>query len=177
MNPSGPEHSVCQEKNYAKLHKEHGRSIRNFIYYKCGDLEQAEDIVQEAYIKLWENCKNIVIEKAKSFLYTVAQRLFINDVRHKKVELNFIKGKNTEKNNQDPSFIFMEDEFKERLEKAISDLPEKQREVFLMNRIDKMSYEEIATLLEISVKAVEKRMHNALGTLKDRIKELNYHKI
>jgi RNA polymerase sigma factor (sigma-70 family) len=177
MNISEFPGSVCEEKNYQKLHKEHGRSIRNFIYYKCGSLEQAEDIVQEAYIKLWENCKNIVMEKAKSFLYTVAQRLFINQVRHQKVELHFIKENSTPKLSEDPSYILREKEFRQELEKAISGLSEKQREVFLMHRIDKMSYEEIAAALEISVKAVEKRMHQALSALKEKVKELKLYKI
>jgi RNA polymerase sigma-70 factor (family 1) len=177
MNISDLSGSVCEEKNYQRIHKEHGRSIRNFIYYKCGSLEQAEDIVQEAYIKLWENCKNIVMEKARSFLYTVAQRLFINQIRHQKVELNFIKGNSSTQTSEDPSYILIEKEFKKELEKAISELPEKQREVFLMHRIDKMSYEEIATALEISVKAVEKRMHLALQVLKEKIKELKLYKI
>jgi RNA polymerase sigma factor (sigma-70 family) len=177
MTTSELDNSVCEENNYQRIHERYGKNIRNFIYYKCGNLEQAEDIVQEAYIKLWENCKNIVMEKAKSFLYTVAQRLFINQVRHEKVELSFVKEKRSSRNNEDPSYLLREKEFKERLEKVISELPEKQREVFLMNRIDKMSYEEISISLEISVKAVEKRMHNALFTLKDRIKELSIYKI
>ena len=49
---------------------------------------------------------------------------------------------------------------------AIADLPENQRIVFLMNRLDKKTYKEIAELLDISVKAVEKRMHKALKELR-----------
>ena len=52
---------------------------------------------------------------------------------------------------------------------AISDLPEKQKEVFLLSRIEKMKYREIAEMLEISVKAVEKRMHLALLEMKEKI--------
>ena len=65
-----------------------------------------------------------------------------------------------------------EDEFKTRLEQAISELVPTQREVFLMNRIDKKKYSEIAEELEISVKAVEKRMGKALKILRSKIKEL-----
>ena len=50
---------------------------------------------------------------------------------------------------------------------AISDLPEGQREVFLLNRIDKKTYKEIAEMLDISVKAVEKRMNLALQDLRN----------
>ena len=71
----------------------------------------------------------------------------------------------------------MEDEFKDKLEMAISNLSEKQREVFLMNRIDKMTFGEIALEFEISVKAVEKRMGIALRTLKEDVEELRLFKI
>ena len=72
-------------------------------------------------------------------------------------------------NNQDPQFLMEEQEFKRRLEDAISQLPEGQRVVFLMNRIDKKKYRVIAEELDISVKAVEKRMHLALKTLREQI--------
>lgn len=176
MNVPDPLNSVCEEENYRKLHKEHAMRIRNSIYYKCGDLEQAEDIVQEAYVRLWENCKNVILGKAAGFLYTVAQRLFLNQVRHKKVQLNFFKEAATTRVSEDPYAVLREKEFRQVLEKAIAELPEKQRVVFLMNRIDKISFEETAKTLGISVKAVEKRMHNALATLRKKIKELNCYK-
>ena len=63
----------------------------------------------------------------------------------------------------------LEKEFMEKLESTIDNLPEKQREVFLMNRIEKMKYKEIALHLDISVKAVEKRMHQALVVMRKEI--------
>jgi RNA polymerase sigma-70 factor (ECF subfamily) len=62
-------------------------------------------------------------------------------------------------------------EFKVKLEQAINDLPDGQREAFLMHRIDQMTYKEIAERLEISVKAVEKRIHKALVKLRGKLKE------
>jgi RNA polymerase sigma-70 factor (ECF subfamily) len=63
----------------------------------------------------------------------------------------------------------LEKEFMEKLESTIDNLPEKQREVFLMNRIEKKKYKEIAICLNISVKAVEKRMHQALVVMRKEI--------
>ncbi|MBX2818016.1 MAG: sigma-70 family RNA polymerase sigma factor, partial [Saprospiraceae bacterium] len=65
-----------------------------------------------------------------------------------------------------PEFLLEEKEFKRLLEDAISALPEGQRAVFLLNRIDKKTYREIAEDLSISAKAVEKRMHKALASLR-----------
>ena len=74
--------------------------------------------------------------------------------------------------NQNPEYLLEEEEFKEKLQNAIASLTEAQREVFLMNRIDGKKYWEIAELLGISQKAVEKRMSSALKTLKAQIENI-----
>jgi len=126
----------------------------------------AEDLSQDAFIKLWENCKKVTVEKAKPYLFTIANNLFINKVNHQKVVLKFTSSAKSKTDQSDPLFILEKNEFKIRLEKAIAALPEIQRVVFLMNRIDQKKYREIAEELGISVKAVEKRMHGALATLR-----------
>ena len=164
--------SVCEEKNYKILFEEHSKSLFNFIYYKCGDLEQAEDVVQEAFIKLWNNCSNVIYEKAKSFLFTVARNLFLNEVAHKKIVLQHKSNLPPDRTNESPEFLMEEQEFMVKLKKTIADLPEKQREVFLLSRIDKKKYSEISEMLGITVKAVEKRMSQALNILREKISNI-----
>ena len=158
--------NVCQEQVFKSIFLEQAKGLRNFMYYKTGNLAQAEDLVQDAFGKLWENCAKVTFEKARSFLFTVANNLFLNQVEHQKVVLKFEKRGHSQKSNVDPQFLMEEEEFRKRLETAISNLPEGQRVVFLMNRIDKKKYREIAEELNISVKAVEKRMHKALMALR-----------
>ena len=62
-----------------------------------------------------------------------------------------------------------ENEFKEKLDNALNALPENQRITFLLHRIDGKKYAEIAELEGVSVKAIEKRMHLALKSLRERI--------
>ena len=146
--------------------------LRNYLYYKSGNQQLAEDLTHDAFSKLWENCAKVVFDKAKTYVYTIGKNLFYNQVKRKKVILKFEKSKASDQDHQDPQFILEEREFQLKLEKAISNLPENQREVFLMNRIDKMKYREIAEALNISVKAVEKRMHKALKSLKEIYKNI-----
>lgn len=169
--------STCEEHNYQKVYHDNAQKLRNFIYYKCGDLEKAEDIVHEAYIKLWENCKKIVLEKVRAFLYTTANRLFLNQEAHQKVALRFEKDSQSNLASNDPQYELEEKEFKSQLEAAISNLPETQREVFLLNRIDKMSFQEIAELQGVSISAVHKKMYKAMGKLKDQVEILKNIKI
>lgn len=158
--------SICEEEVFRSVFIEQAKPLRNFIYYKSGDLATAEDLVQDAFSKLWENCAKVPIEKAKSYLFTIANNLFLNKVNHRKVVLKFEQREQRRQDDQTPEYLLESKEFKQKLEQAISDLPEVQRIVFLMNRIDKKKYREIAEELNISVKAVEKRMHNALKELR-----------
>ena len=164
--------NICQEKVFQSIFVEQAERLRNFLYYKTGNLQQAEDLMQDAFGKLWENCAKVLLEKAKSFLFTVANNLFLNQVEHQKVVLKFEKRGHSQQSNLTPQFLLEEAEFKKRLENAISALPEGQRVVFLMNRIDKKKYREIAKELAISVKAVEKRMHKALAALRKIYKKV-----
>lgn len=157
---------VCEDEVYKTIFYEHAEGIRNFIFYKSGNLALAEDVVQDAFGKLWENCSKVPFSKAKSYLFTTANRLFLNKVNHQKVVLKFKNTPQEDQNNETPQFLMEEEEFRIRLENAISALTEEQRVVFLMNRIDKKKYKEIAEELGISVKAVEKRMHKALTVLR-----------
>jgi len=161
--------SVCQEHIYSKIYTEHSKSIWNFIFFKCGNQDEADDLVQEAFIKLWQNCAKVPQEKAKSFLYTVVNNTFLNVVAHKKVILKHQNQFQHHNNDQSPQYIMEENEFKEKLQKAIGNLTEGQRTAFLLNRIEGKKYREIAEILEISVKAVEKRMSLALKSLRSEI--------
>lgn len=164
--------SICKEEVFKSVFLEHANGLRNFLYYKTGNLQQAEDLTQDAFGKLWENCAKVAKEKARSFLFTVSKNLFLNQVEHQKVVLKFENIGHTQKDNLTPQFLIEQEEFRKRLETAISNLPEGQRIVFLMNRIDKKKYREIAEELEISIKAVEKRMHNALNVLRKIYKKI-----
>jgi RNA polymerase sigma-70 factor (family 1) len=171
--------NICAEQTFQKVHLDHGNALRNFLYYKLGDLERARDIAQDAFIKLWNNCQTVSLVKAKSYLFTVANRLFLDDTAHQKVSLKFQKHAQASGQlmGSDPEKVYRENEFKEQLEEAISGLPEKQRVVFLMSRIDKMSNQQIADTLEVSIKTVEKHITNSLKNLRDTLDELKDFKI
>lgn len=162
----------CDEKNFSDFFLNHSKLLHNYIFYKCGDLDLASDIVQEAFLKFWENCQKIISGKAKSYLFTIANNLFLNDYSKKKVALSFVKIPKKNYTNENPEFLLEEKEFSAKLEKALSKLSESQRIAFLMNRIDGKKYKEIAEILNISVKAVEKRIHNALLNLRKEIENI-----
>lgn len=141
-----------------------------YIYYRSGNGELATDIAQEVFIKVWEKQFDYHPNKIKSLLYKIGLDIYISHYRKVKVEtkyLNEIKFNFTEGVSTN-SLEYQE--LKTLYEKTLANLPEKQREVFLMSRLEELTYKEIAERLEIGVKAVEKRMSLALGVLKKAIK-------
>lgn len=162
--------NICEEKLFSTLFQKYSKSLHDFLYYKYGNHLHPEDKVQEAFIKLWDNCKNVSIDKAKSFLFTVASNSVLNDIKHNKVVLNYQKVKPTkEHTNESPEFIMEENEYLKKYQKALSNLTNGQREAFLLNRIERKKHKEIASMLGISVKGVEKRLYGALKTLRKEI--------
>lgn len=157
---------ICEQAVFKKLFWTYARPLRNFLYYKCGDAAMAEDLVQEAYLRMWKVCQKVSYDKAKAFLFRVANNLFLDEIKHRQVVAKYQINVAEPVQNFTPQEALEENEFRERLEQAIAQLPAKSREVFLLNRLEGMKYKEIALLLNISVKAVEKRMHKALLELR-----------
>lgn len=146
---------------------EYSDRIFRFLYYKSGNEGLSQDLAQEAFLRTWKNCKQVTLDKAKSYLFTIANNLFLDEVKHQKVVRKFqLAAPPKSSTRKDGQYLMEEQEFKAKLEDAIAQLPEGQRLVFLMNRIEKMKYKDIAELLDISVKAVEKRMSLALKSLR-----------
>lgn len=160
---------ICQEKVFTSIFKDNSKTVFNYIYYKFGNEEKANDAVQEAFVKLWENCAKVTPEKAKAFLFTVANNLYLNVIKSEKVRLRYANQHADALNPESPEYVLEEKQFKQKLDDALNALPENQRTTFLLNRINGKKYSEIAQMEGVSVKAIEKRMHLALKSLREKI--------
>ncbi|MBW2962174.1 RNA polymerase sigma factor [Mesonia aestuariivivens] len=164
--------NVCEEHLFNKIYNNHATHLYNFLYYKFGDQLHPQDKVQEAFIKLWKKCKDVPPTKAKSFLFTIANNLMLNEFNHQKVVLKYQKTQTQKINHQDPQFLVEEKEYLEKFQLALSKLTEAQRVTFMMNRTEGKKHKEIAEILGISRKAVEKRIYSALKKLREDLKEI-----
>ena len=133
----------------------------------------ATDIAQDSFMKIWEKNLEYNENQIKGLLYKISKELWISQYRKldsaRKFELNLTY----EDERITPEDLLEYDELRVKYEEVLSILPENQREVFLMSRMEDLTYKEIADRLDISVKAIEKRMSLALRTLR---KELKYGK-
>ena len=161
---------VCDEVTFKKIFKENFKPLRNYFYYKYGDYEKSKDMMQDSFIKLWNNCKDVPYDKAKGYVFTLARNSFINELKRGQM---IQKHKNNTPKKilhvESPHYVLEEKEFLDKINEAISSLPDKNREVFLLNRIDEKTYREIAEMFDVSIKTIEKWMHDALVIMREKI--------
>ena len=143
--------------------------IRNYLYYLSGNMELAEDLVQDTFVQLWEKRDILREETLRAFLFKIAKNAFYKDIRRRNYDLKFKSGWFERIENESPEYIIEMRQFDSKLQKTIASLPEKCRAVYLMNRMDDMTYSQIAQNLHVSVKAVEKQMSKAISIIRDKM--------
>ena len=156
------------ENLYIDTFNTYAKKLESFLYRRYGNLERAKDVVQESFMKLWINRSAIDANKIKSYLYQIANNTYINVLKHETVVLKHKKevtATHTTVAEITPE-LSDDQEFLNLLHKAIENLTEKQKYIFIMNRMEGLTYVEIADYLEVSVKTVEKHMHHALKNIK-----------
>lgn len=145
--------------------------VRRYVFYRSGDDDTATDIAQDTFLRIWEKQIEINPKTAKGLLFKIASDLFISKYRREKVAFNFMNNFQANEKSLTPEDELNYNELTKAYEAALKSMPEKQRVVFLMNRIDELKYKEIADQLGLSVKAIEKRMSQALDHLRIHLKD------
>lgn len=145
-------------------------TIRSFIFYRCGDVDAASDMAQDVFMKIWEKRDQIDTSQIKALLYKIANDMVISNYRKNTTRIDYEQSMTTQEQSQlSPEEELNFQELSASYAKALEQMPEIQRVVFLMNRNDEMKYKEIAECLQLSVKAVEKRMSGALQYLRTQL--------
>lgn len=140
-----------------------------FAYSFTHELSSAEDIVQETFVKLWEDHEKLIVTVSlKSILLKTIQNKCIDWHRHKKIVNNHCSYiiDNSPLYEYDTDNYVLRSDLELRIEMAITNLPEKFKEAFEMNRFEGLKYKEIATKLNVSIRTVEVRISKALGLLR-----------
>ena len=144
--------------------------IRRYLYYRCGDTDISTDLAQETFMRVWEKQMDLLPGKDTGLLYKIAGNLFVSHMRREKLRREAPGLIRFEQRDSNPEDELQYKELQEKYEKALAKLSKAQRIAFLMSRTEELSYQEIATRLSISVKAVEKRITGALSRLRKELK-------
>lgn len=156
------------------LFRSHFAGMCYFAQKYVKDLDAAKEIVQDAFIGLWEKRETIDMERpVKSYLAMVIHNKCTNYLRDNRKFNRYIL--DIEGLLDIPEYeeadSMVENELKAKIDSAIGELPEKCRAIFVMNRYENLKYLEIADKLQISVKTVESQMSKALQHLRIRLAE------
>lgn len=136
--------------------------------------DQAEEVVQELFIRIWENRKTIEVDKSvKAYLYRSTYNRSVNALRSLKKFEVVEEEKISEKSYQCADNDILYFELEVRLFEIIDSFSEKQRNVFIMKRFDNRSYKEIAAELSMSERMVEKYLSKSLSALRQALNEYN----
>lgn len=162
-------------EEFTRLFKQFYEPLYFFAGRFVWDKASAENIVQDFFVKLWERRDSLEITTSlKSYMYTSIKNLSLNFIK-KENHFSAIEEEETVLENQkNPVEILEENELGESIHKAISELPDKCREIFMMCRFDDLSYQEIAEIQNISVNTVKTQLQRAMKILSNKLSHIKF---
>lgn len=137
------------------------------------EMEDAEEIVQDTLLWLWENREVLIIDTSLSaYLFKMAHRKSLNKLTQQDVinRVNAFFYEKMQETLEDTDYYQIE-ELSKRIKNAVNTLPPSYREAFIMHRFKHMSYKEIAIELNVSHKTIDYRIQQALKQLKIDFKD------
>jgi RNA polymerase sigma-70 factor, ECF subfamily len=165
---------IFNEQTLKTLFNDHFIDLCRFAVSYVKQDEVAKEIVQDAFVSLWEKRNSIDLSKpVKSYLSSTVRNKCLNHLRdNKKFSSDLLAlEKLSEDAGYDQPDKLIEKEMTEKIAAGIAELPEKCREIFVLNRYENLRYQQIADKLQISVKTVETQMSKALQHMRIRLAE------
>jgi RNA polymerase sigma-70 factor, ECF subfamily len=160
---------TTDKDRFEQIYSDHYELLCRCAYKILGDHEACRDIVQEVFITIWNNRnKWNQIKSFKPYLLSSVYNRSIDSYHQQKKTIQLQKTHYelpADRDHKDPEYI----ELELQVSKAITQLPEKCRQIFLLKREEDLTYKEIAEQLGISVKTVENQMGIALKKIKEHL--------
>ena len=166
------------EKAFEALIERHRHAVIGTVAKMLGNASEAEDIAQQVFIRIWKSAPRYK-RKAKftTFLFTITRNLVFNESRKKsrKKEYSIDEREDDfhlqtpDTQSESPDDGLLNKELRSAVDKAIANLPEKQRLAVILRRYEGMPYEEIADVLNLSVSAVKSQLFRARNALRESL--------
>lgn len=158
---------------FYNLYERYCRRLHGFVLRYIKQNEDAEEIVQEVFVKIWESRNKIdAYSSFEAFLFTIAYNTTISLLRkrtNEKKYLEHLKSLQLPDNSPDLIDEIQFNELNDRVQTLLSELTPRQKEIFQLSREEGLTHDEIAKKLDISVNTVKKHMSNTLTFLKSQI--------
>jgi len=158
---------------FYNLYERYCRRLYGFVIRYVKQKEDAEEIVQEVFVKIWESRNKIYdYSSFESFLFTIAYNTTISLLRKRTIETKYLDHlKSLQQPDISPDLIdeIHFNELNDRVHSLLNELTPRQKEIFQLSREEGLSHDEIAIKLDISVNTVKKHIANTLAFLKSQI--------
>lgn len=156
------------QKEYNHCVDLHSKNIFRFIVKSIGDRDLASDIVQEAFIKLWEKHEEVEFEKAKSYLFTSAYHKMIDIIRRNKKNSDIdISEASFESNLSQQHYSMQSFDTKKIIQEALEKLPEIQKQMVILRDYEGYSYQEIGEITQLNESQVKVYIYRARLAMKN----------
>jgi len=143
----------------------------NLIYRMLGDQNEAEDLVQETFLRVWTHRQDYDFSYCLStWIYTIALNLAKNELRKRRKFKFFSLLDMSEKGIEIPDPKLGPSALGHMLEGAIAKLPVTYKEAFMLRDVEQLPYEEVAQILGVPLGTVKSRVNRARAVLKDELK-------
>ncbi len=148
------------------LYVKYAPKVRYFAFGILKDKEDAEDIIQDVFLKIWKNRKKeSKVISEESYIIVMAKNMIMNLLKKRKRHFGYVEFTMTTHTMYEQENVTASD-LLEKIEKSISEMPKQRREVFEKSRFQEKTYKEISVETGISPKTVQYHISNALSTLK-----------
>ena len=158
---------------FYNLYERYCRRLHGFVLRYIKQEEDAEEIVQEVFVKIWESRNKIdAYSSFEAFLFTIAYNTTISLLRKRTNEKKYLEHiKSLQQLSNSPNLIdeVYFNELNDRVQSLLNELTVRQKEIFQLSREEGLTHDEIAKKLDISVNTVKKHMTNTLAFLKQQI--------
>jgi RNA polymerase sigma-70 factor, ECF subfamily len=166
---------IGDEQAFELLFRKYYVSLCVFANKYFNDPEEAREVVQEVFTKIWNGRKDLDLDESLNhYLFKSVSNLCINKLRRRKVESRYAEiYKQVYLNSVEisPYESLVASELKDKIASALNKIPPRCRTIFDLSRVEGLAYNEIAKTLNISVKTVETQMSKALSRLRYELKE------
>lgn len=161
-----------QEKAFDFIFRHYYKALCAQAHLYTQDLDLAQSLVQDCFVKLWEmRGRASEIENLSSWLSVLVRNRCIDYTRHRRYEKTVDRAPDLSDRDEASDRLILSHEFEEKLILALNQLPERCRIAFEYSRFEDLSYPEIASKMNISVKAVEALISRSLKILRLELKD------
>lgn len=153
--------------------RRHEDALRRFVISRIGRVADVDDLVQEVFVRFARRDPGQVVDRLEAYLFQAANNLIRDRARRqqvRRVAAAEAEDAGRPSSTHSPEQVLIDRETLTQVRKALTDLPERTRHVFLLYRVDGLRHQDIASALGMSVSTVEKDVRRAMAHLTRRVR-------